>query len=113
MSEVVVYNVGGKEVLVEAWEVNLPKDSAGVELISRPGGLGDAARKLDESLELLLPAAASVLEGVKGLKPTKTEVEFGIKLSVEAGAILAKAGGEANFTVKLTWDTAEAAAEQG
>jgi hypothetical protein len=35
--------------------------------------------------------------------PTGLEVTFGVKLSTELGAFVAKASGEANFTVKLTW----------
>ena len=35
---------------------------------------------------------------------TQVDVEFGIKLDVEAGALVAKAGGEAAINVKLTWE---------
>jgi hypothetical protein len=35
---------------------------------------------------------------------TQIEVEFGIKLDAEAGALLAKAGGEAAISVTLTWE---------
>lgn len=38
---------------------------------------------------------------------TQVEVEFGIKLDVEAGALLAKAGGEAAISVTLTWERPE------
>lgn len=37
-------------------------------------------------------------------RPRQVEVEFGIKFDVEAGALLTKAGGEANLIVKLVWD---------
>jgi hypothetical protein len=37
------------------------------------------------------------------VKPSQVEVNFGIKLIAETGAIIAKAGGEANFNVKITW----------
>ena len=36
-------------------------------------------------------------------KPSQVEVEFGIKLDLESGALIAKAGGEANLKVKMTW----------
>lgn len=36
-------------------------------------------------------------------KPSEVEVSVGIKLTTEAGIIFAKAGGEAEMTVKLVW----------
>ncbi len=38
---------------------------------------------------------------------TQVEIEFGIKLDAEAGALLAKAGGEAAISVTLTWERPE------
>lgn len=35
---------------------------------------------------------------------TQAEIEFGVKLDFEAGALLAKAGGEGSISVKLTWE---------
>lgn len=37
------------------------------------------------------------------VKPSQVEVNFGVKLIAETGAVIAKAGGEANFNVKITW----------
>ena len=36
-------------------------------------------------------------------RPTTVELEFGIKLDAEAGALVARAGAEASFNVKLIW----------
>ena len=38
---------------------------------------------------------------------TQAEIEFGVKLDYEAGALLAKAGAEGNISVKLTWERKE------
>ncbi len=35
---------------------------------------------------------------------TQAEIEFGVKLDFEAGALLAKAGAEGSINVKLTWE---------
>ena len=35
---------------------------------------------------------------------TRIEIEFGVKLDIEVGALLAKAGGEASLNVTLTWE---------
>ena len=36
-------------------------------------------------------------------KPSEVEVEFGIKLDVESGALIAKTGAEASLKVKMVW----------
>jgi hypothetical protein len=36
-------------------------------------------------------------------KPESLEVNFGIKLTAEAGALISKVGGEAALNVKLVW----------
>jgi hypothetical protein len=38
------------------------------------------------------------------VKPSAVEVEFGIILKAESGALIAKGGVEAAFKVKLTWE---------
>ncbi len=40
---------------------------------------------------------------------TQAEIEFGVKLDYEAGALLAKAGAEGSISVKLTWERKEEA----
>jgi hypothetical protein len=40
---------------------------------------------------------------MKELSPDGVEIEFGVKLAGEAGAIIAKTSGEGHFTVKLSW----------
>lgn len=37
------------------------------------------------------------------VKPSEVEVSVGIKLTTEAGIVFAKAGGEAEMTVKFVW----------
>jgi hypothetical protein len=39
----------------------------------------------------------------KGVRPDEAEVEFGINLSAQAGALLAKASTQAQLTVKIKW----------
>ena len=42
--------------------------------------------------------------------PTEIELEMGIKLSADAGIILASVASEANLSLKLKWDRQAAAA---
>jgi hypothetical protein len=55
------------------------------------------------------PAATAIISKLRELNqpPDTIGVEFGIKLSAGAGAILASAGAEANFKVTLTWKREE------
>ena len=88
-----------------------------VEFPDRPGvravSLKDSAEELAEKSAQALDKAMSTVRGmavrsvnaVKDLTdpPDNIEVEFGIKLDAEAGAMVAKAGTEASFNVTLTW----------
>ncbi|MFE2032629.1 CU044_2847 family protein [Streptomyces scopuliridis] len=38
------------------------------------------------------------------LKPDGVELEFGVKLMAEAGAVIAKTSAEGHMTVKLSWN---------
>jgi Trypsin-co-occurring domain 1 len=86
-------------------EVDEP-ETMGLKRISA-GNVGDkitdAAETFEEAVAPVLDHAKQILEALQKLAPSEAEIEFGIKLSAEAGAILAKAGGEANFGVTLSW----------
>ncbi len=43
-----------------------------------------------------------------GSRVMEVAVEFGVKMSAETGAIIAKASGEANFKINLMWKKAPA-----
>lgn len=63
----------------------------------------DAAQSFEGAVDSVIEHAKQVLDSLKKLQPDGAEIEFGIKLTAEAG-VLAKVGGEANFNVKLSWD---------
>jgi hypothetical protein len=77
----------------------------GPERVSR--GDGTVIAKLDESLDEALasirPAAEAVLDNFGNLSPEGIQVEFGLRLDAQAGAVFAKAGVGAHFTVTLDW----------
>jgi len=78
-------------------------------------GLGQAARPaeiaarasetLESAFSRVQPAALAVVSNLRDLTdaPDEIEVEFGIQLSAEIGAIVAHTAGEANFHVRLVW----------
>ena len=89
----------GGEVFVEVGD-----DTPGLERATRDSrGFVDAAQRLEQALQTVRPTAERVLAAVKDLAPDQKEIELGIKLNAEAGALIAKTSAEAHFTVKLTW----------
>ncbi len=82
----------------------------------RPAGVGDSAIEratvgLEQAIAKVRPFAELLLTQLKGLssEPTEVEVEFGIKLNAEAGALIAKTGAEANCKVTLNWKKSDGA----
>ena len=65
-----------------------------------------SAEALEQAMGTIKTMAKRTLEAIDTLtnKPTEVEVEFGIKVYAEAGAIISKAGGDGNITVKLRWN---------
>lgn len=111
MTEVVRYTSTKGSLLVEVDE----PQTMGLQRISADDlgdKITDASESFEEAIDSVLEHAKQVLDSLEKLLPSEAEIEFGIKLTAQAGAILAKAGGEANFSVKLTWKggTAEPAA---
>jgi Trypsin-co-occurring domain 1 len=100
MDTVVRYQVGSSSsVLVEVDE-----DTYGVEAVSRASdGVMEAGQRLESALASVRDAAQATLDTLTKLSPETVEVEFGIKLAGEAGALIAKASSEGHFTVRLTW----------
>jgi hypothetical protein len=66
----------------------------------------------EQALARVQPAAEAIITTMRGLAATPDEVavEFGLKLSAAAGAVIASAATEANFTLHLTWKRADSAA---
>lgn len=83
-------------------------DSQGEERLSSKSY--EALKKsFPEALEAVEQAATLILKTSKEkLKPSVIEVELGIKLSAEFGAVIAKSTGEAHFSIKLQWNGADA-----
>ncbi|NMG21061.1 CU044_2847 family protein [Brasilonema bromeliae] len=86
--------------------------SAGMKQVSLTSE--DLAKKsseaLDKAMATIRQMAQKTMVTIDTLtnKPTEVQLEFGIKLNTEAGAIIAKTSGEASLKVKLTWERKEA-----
>ena len=64
-----------------------------------------ATMTFEAAMEKVKPAAVAIVKKLKALSdpPDEMEVSFGLKLSADAGAVVASAGIEANYTVTLKW----------
>jgi hypothetical protein len=88
----------------------------GVRGISRMSA-ADLAKKSAEAVEAAMGTIKSMARRVSALHDemphefTRIEIDFGVKLDAEAGALLAKAGGEASLNVTLTWERPDKAAK--
>ncbi|MEU6883852.1 CU044_2847 family protein [Streptomyces viridosporus] len=100
----------GTAVVVEGVE-----DGSGTRLVSRGDGPAQAARTFEGSLEGVRAAAASALRVFRdgSLKPDTVELEFGVKLTAEAGAIIAKGSAEGHLVVKLSWSPGQGGTDTG
>ena len=72
-------------------------------------GILDVTEKARQSFEAAIdrvkPAAEVIVQKLRSLakEPDELELEFGLKMDAEAGAIFASVGVEANFKVTMTW----------
>jgi len=106
MSEIVRFKSEHGDVLVE-----VDDDVFGLERASLEDDIKEAAADFEKSIDEVLDHAGRVFRSLDKLKPSSAEIEFGVKLTASAGAIFAKAGGEAVFNVKLGWEPGAGAAQ--
>ncbi|PSM41177.1 hypothetical protein C6Y14_22495 [Streptomyces dioscori] len=90
----------GALVVVEGAE-----DESGSRLVARGDGTVAATRTFEGSLEGVRAAAGAALRVFRdgSLQPDSVEIEFGVKLTAEAGALIAKSAVEGHLVVKLSW----------
>ena len=91
-----------------------------VEFAPRPGvrqvslSPDDLAEKSAQALDRAMGTIYQMAQRVSALRVTlpneftQVELEFGLKLEAEAGALISKVGGEASINVTLTWERSDA-----
>jgi hypothetical protein len=93
----------GSTILVEVAE-----DEQRLQRVGRDGTIvRNTAETLEEALRRVKPAVSAVFGQIRDLAtpPDKLKVEFGVKLTAEAGVVIARATSEANFKLSLEWTT--------
>ena len=75
--------------------------------------LVQASQDFGTALDTVKDAAQSLMEHlITSMKPpSELKIDFGIKLTAQAGAVIAKAATEAHFVVSLTWKQEQAIRE--
>jgi hypothetical protein len=58
---------------------------------------------LEQALTNLKPSLHKIVHMLKELMPDDAEIEFGLKIGGEAGAIIAKGTAEVNFIIRMSW----------
>jgi hypothetical protein len=104
MAELAQFPLNGGGVLVVEVDTadNSPKR---VMRGANPEAIATATATFESALQTVRSAAEGILHQLRSLAqpPDEVEVEFGVKMSAETGAIIAKASTEANFKINLTW----------
>ncbi|CAM5244295.1 hypothetical protein SALBM135S_05917 [Streptomyces alboniger] len=88
--------------------VEVDSRDPGFRSVSRRGESGEIHEvegRFESALHNVRGAAVSALRTFRerSLDPDTIELEFGVKLSAAAGAVIAKTSTEGHLTVKLTW----------
>lgn len=88
-------------------EVDESEHERGVSRVARQrdGVVVDSAQKFEQVADSVRPVANAFMGKILDLdiRPDSVSIEFGIKVTYSAGAVIASAGGEANFKVSMTW----------
>jgi Trypsin-co-occurring domain 1 len=92
---------GGKSIVVELDDEQL---GGFAPAAVKPGEvMARASESFESAIDRLAPALEAISSRMRRLAPDECSVAVGVKLTAESGVIIAKAAGEANFTVTLKW----------
>lgn len=84
-----------------------PRFSGTSERVTRSGRSQEmvvsAGETFEQALSGVIPASTAIVSKLRLTEPSEIELEFGIKISADAGVVVARTGGEANFRVAVKW----------
>ncbi|MFD9903731.1 CU044_2847 family protein [Streptomyces sp. NPDC059063] len=86
--------------------VEVDEDEFGARPVSRSrGGYVEASGTLDRAMAQIQQVANTMVRPLSHIspRPDGVEVAFGVRLNVEAGAVIASNPAEAHFQITLTW----------
>lgn len=103
--------VAGATILVE-----FPQRPGLKDVTSKPAALAERSiDALDAAMASIHEIAGRITTTINDLarKPEEAEVEFGLKLDAEAGALIAKTRMEAHIVVTLKWSRDKSGGDEG
>ena len=113
MAQFIEFDAGTGRILVEVDETETSRADGTIKAGLREkvrDSVTTAQASFEDALTLVIRANAQLfVDAVEGLDrpPSRLELSFGVKATGELGNFaVAKAGGEASYTVSLTWDAA-------
>ena len=93
----------GGSILIEAVGSN---EQHGVVRANKTGDLIATSKvKFEEAISQIKPFVSPIIQNLQDLPkmPDEIKVEFGVKLSANAGAFIASASSEASIKINLQW----------
>lgn len=104
MSELLRFRTDGGSVVVE-----VEATEHGFDRVARAGAIAEARHTFETALQDVRDAAETALRVFRdgSLRPDDIEIEFGVRLNAEAGAVIAKTALEGHLVVKLAWRAGE------
>lgn len=105
MARVVRFRIGDQEPGEDEVYVEVDGDPDGTELVAGGDRIEEAIGTLTGRLSSVRRAVGATLAELgTPLGPDKIRVTVGVKLSAEAGAIIARSSAEGNLRVQMEWD---------
>ncbi|MEV5096573.1 CU044_2847 family protein [Streptomyces rochei] len=73
-------------------------------------GVSGAADTLRGAVDRVRPAVSDIVDSLRSMprRPDRITLEFGVKVTAEAGVVVARSTAEAHFTVGVEWEAAPA-----
>ena len=89
----------------------LVEEHSGTELerVGLRDRIRPARKHLESALAQIQPAISAALDAVRAVpdRPDQVEVEIGVTLTAEAGAVVARTATQGHLVVRLIWTSAE------
>ena len=83
--------------------VEVDEQDPGFDRAARGDRIAEASETFQDALERVRPAVEAVIDRFRTVTPNEIQVEFGIRLTIKAGAVITSSEGEGHFQVRLTW----------
>jgi hypothetical protein len=87
--------------------VEVADSDPGYDRLARGAGelVADTGRQFRSALDVIGPIADALIDKMGGLaaRPDTVEVQFGVRLNAQVGAVIASTQAEGHLQVSLTW----------